>query len=299
MATVDYTRPLTPSGNLRRRRMVDRAMRGGATFAAFLAVAILIVFIYAIVQRGASVISFSFLTENPSTSFGFHTPTGGIENAIVGTALIVGVATAIALPLGVLIAIFLTEYATPRWASPVRLALDLLYGLPSIVIALFIYGLLVYGHTQSGLAASLALAMIMLPLIARTTGESLALVPRELRDASFALGISRWRTTAGITVPSALGGIITGTVLAVARAAGETAPVLILSNLANPTTTSASVFSQPLNNIPYDIFNFSEEGGPTNIAKAWGCALVLVAFVLIANLVARLLQARSRRMTSR
>lgn len=155
MAAVDYTRPLTPSGNLRRRRTVDRVMRGAATFAAFLAVAILVAFIYASVQRGASVISFSFLTGNPSTSFGFHTPTGGIANAIIGTTLIIGVATVIALPLGVLIAIFLTEYATPRWASPVRLALDLLYGLPSIVIALFIYGLLVYGHTQSGLAASL------------------------------------------------------------------------------------------------------------------------------------------------
>lgn len=299
MAAIDYSRPLTPSGNLRRRRIMDRFMRYGCTCAAFIAVAILILFIYAIVERGAGVISISFLTKNPSEAFGFNTPTGGIGNAIVGTALIVGVGTAIALPLGLLIAIFLTEFATPRWASPVRLALDLLYGLPSIVIALFLYGLLVYGHAQTGFAASLALAMIMLPLIARTASESLQLVARELRDASYALGISRWRTTVGITIPSALGGIITGTVLAVARAAGETAPVLLLSSLANSTTTSASVFTQPLNNIPYDIFNFSEEGGPTNIAKAWGCALVLVAFVLIANLAARLLQARSRRMASR
>jgi phosphate transport system permease protein len=299
MATLDYTRPLTPSGNLPRRRAIDRLMRSGCTFAAVIAVVVLGLFIEAIVQRGASVISFSFLTENPSVQFGFNAPTGGIANAIIGTALIVAVGTAIALPLGVLIAIFLTEYATPRWANPVRLALDLLYGLPSIVIALFIYGLLVYGHTQSGLAASLALAMIMLPLIARTTGESLALVPRELRDASYALGISRWRTTVGITIPSAIGGIITGTVLAVARAAGETAPVLLLSSVANPTTTSGAVFTQPLNNIPYDIFNFSTEGGTTNVAKAWGCALVLVTFVLAANLFARLLQARSRRMTSR
>jgi phosphate transport system permease protein len=147
--------------------------------------------------------------------------------------------------------------------------------------------------------ASLALAVIMVPLIARTTGESLALVPKELRDASHALGISRWRTTVGITIPGALGGIVTGTVLAVARAAGETAPVLLLSSLADPTKTSAGVFGQPLNNIPYDIFNFSTEGGASNFAKAWGAALVLLTFVLLANLAARALHARSRKMSVR
>jgi len=301
MATFDYSGPLTPSGNLRRRRIVDRVMRGGATAAAFLAVAILVIFIYSIVQRGASVISLSFLTHNPLETFsiGANAPTGGIGNAIVGTALIVGVGTVIALPIGVLIALFLTEFATPRWAGPVRLALDLLYGLPSIVIALFLYGLLVVGHGQAGVYASLALAVIMVPLIARTTGESLALVPKELRDASHALGISRWRTTVGITIPGALGGIVTGTVLAVARAAGETAPVLLLSSLADPTKTSAGVFGQPLNNIPYDIFNFSTEGGASNFAKAWGAALVLLTFVLLANLAARALHARSRKMSVR
>jgi phosphate transport system permease protein len=140
-----------------------------------------------------------------------------------------------ALPFGVLVAIYLTEYSTPRTARPIRLALDLLNGLPSIVIAVFVFGLLVAGHGQTGFAASLALAIIMIPLIARTTGEMLLLVPKELRDASHALGISRWRTILGIVLPGALGGILTGVVLAIARAAGETAPMLIL----------CSVFSGP------------------------------------------------------
>jgi len=299
MAAIDYARPLTPSGNLRRRRAMDRLMRYGCTLAAIIAVGILVLFIEAIVQRGASVISWSFLTENPNESFGFHTAVGGIGNAIIGSAVICAIATVIAMPIGVLIALFLSEFATPRIANPVRLALDLLYGLPSIVLAIFVYGALVYGVGQSGFDASLALAMIMIPLIARTTGESLSLVPQELRDASHALGISRWRTTLGMTIPSALGGIVTGTVLAVARAAGETAPMLLLTSYANnPVTTGFNPFG-PLNNIPYDIFNFSEEGGPTNIAKSWGAALVLIAFVLIANIVARALHARSRRMITR
>ena len=299
MASIDYSRPLTPTGNLRRRRAMDRFMRYGCTFAAIIAVGILVLFIEAIVQRGASVISFGFLTKNPSEAFGFNVPVGGIANAIVGSAIIVALAALIAMPFGVLIALYLSEFASARIAAPVRLALDLLYGMPSIVIAIFIYGALVYGAGQSGFDASLALAMIMVPLIARTTGESLGLVPQELRDAANALGMSKWRTTSGIVVPSAHGGIVTGTVLAVARAAGETAPVLLLSSLAATTVTSLNPFSGPLNNIPYDIFNFGEEGGPTNIAKSWGAALVLVAFVLVANLVARALHARSRRMMTR
>jgi phosphate transport system permease protein len=301
MASIDYGGPLTPSGNLRRRRVVDRVARGSATAAAFVAVAILVIFIFSIVQRGASAISLSFLTHNPLETFSLSptAPVGGIANAIVGSALIVAVGALIALPLGVLIALFLTEFATPRLAAPVRLALDLLYGLPSIVIALFLYGLLVVNHGQAGVYASFALAIIMVPLIARTTSESLQLVPKELRDASHALGISRWRTTVGLTIPSALGGIVTGTVLAVARAAGETAPVLLLSSLADPITTSTSVFRLPLNNLPLDIYNFSVEGGSVNFAKAWGAALVLVTFVLVANFAARALHARSRRMMSR
>ncbi len=297
MAPVDYARPLTASGNLRRRRVIDRLMRGSATAAALVAVAILGLMVFAIAQRGAGEISFAFLTQNSPEQL--YSAGGGIANAIIGTALMVALATAVALPLGVLIAVYLTEYATARTASPIRLALDLLYGLPSIVIAIFIYGALVYGSGQTGFYASLALAIIMLPLIARTTGEALALVPKELRDASHALGISRWRTTVGITIPSALGGILTGTVLAIARAAGETAPMLLLASVFDNTKTSFDIFGQALPNIPYEIFNLAESGGTVNVAKAWGAALVLVIIVLIASLGARALQIRSTRMMTR
>jgi len=297
MATADFTRPLTPSGNLRRRRAMDRFMRYGCTFAAVIAVALLVLVVEAIVQRGASAVSFDFLFKDPPISP--FAPGGGVFNAIVGTALIVALGTVIALPLGMLVALYLSEFATPRVAGPVRLALDLLYGLPSIVVAIFVYGLIVVGSGESGLAVSIALAIIMLPLIARTTGESLALVPQELRDASQALGVSRWRTTVGIVIPSALGGILTGLVLAVARAAGETAPVLLLSAVFNPSVTTLNIFGQAVPSLPYEIFNLSESGGTANIAKSWGCALILVLFVLVANFAARVLHARSRRMMSR
>ena len=294
MASLDYTRPLTASGNLRRRRVVDRLMRGAATAAALAAVVILGLMVFAIAQRGGSQLSVAFLTQNPPEQL--YAAGGGIANAIIGSALMVALATIMALPIGVLIGIDLTALATARGAGPIRLALDLLYGMPTIVIAIFILGLLVVGHGQTGFYASLALAIIMLPLIARTTGESLALVPKELRDASHALGISRWRTTVGITIPSALGGIVTGTILAVARVAGETAPMLLLASVFDNTKTSFNIFGQALPNIPYEIFNLAESGGTVNVAKAWGAAFVLVVFVLIANFVARALHHRSTRM---
>ena len=140
-----------------------------------------------------------------------------------------------------LIAIYLTEFSTPRTAYPIRLALDLLNGLPSIVIGVFVYGLLVLGSGQKGYAASIALAIIMVPLIARATQEVLRLVPQSQRDAAHALGMSKWRTTLGVVLPACISGIITGTVLAVARAAGETAPLLLLSSLYDPGTTRVTV----------------------------------------------------------
>ena len=267
-------------------------MRGVATSAAVVAVAILVIVIVTVVQKGASQLSISFLTKDPAAGIG--TAGGGIASAIVGSALIVGVATAVALPFGVLIAIFMTEFSTPRTARPIRLALDLLNGLPSIVIAVFVYGLVVQGHGQTGFAASLAIAIIMVPLIARTTQEMLLLVPKELRDASHALGISRWRTIVGVVLPGALGGILTGMVLAVARGFGETAPVLLLSSVFS-NSTSIDVFGTALPNIPIIIFQDSESPFPADHARAWGAALVLIAFILVGNLSARAILARQRR----
>ena len=294
---LDPARPLTAAGgNLRRRRRVDQMMRGGATAAAVVAVAILVIVIVTVASNGASQLSIGFLTKDPTAELG--AAGGGIASAIVGSAMIVAVATAMALPIGVLIAIYLTEFSKPRTARPIRLALDLLNGMPSIVIAVFVYGLLVEGHQQTGFAASFALAIIMVPLLARTTQEMLRLVPQELRDASHALGINRWRTIVGIVLPSALGGILTGTVLAVARAAGETAPMLLLSSIFGVGTT-INVFGTALPNIPYTIFSDSESSFPADHARAWGAALVLIAFILVGNLTARAMLARQRRIMSR
>jgi len=292
MAAVEPLGPLSASGNLRRRRRVDLVMRGSATAAAVLAVVILGIVIVTVVEQGASQLSISFLVKDPSVGLG--AAGGGIANAILGSALLVAVATAMALPIGVLIAIYLTEFSTPRTARPIRLALDLLNGMPSIVVGVFVFGLLVVAHGQSGFAGSFALAVIMVPLLARTTQEMLLLVPRDLRDAAHALGISRWRTTVGIVLPSALGGILTGMVLAIARAAGETAPLILTSSIFNGSTT-VNVFGAAIPNIPIDIFTYSESGFPADKARAWGAALVLIAFILVGNLTARAMLARQRR----
>lgn len=278
--------------NLRRRRLTDRLMRLSATAAAGLAVAVLAIVVGSVLIKGASALSIPFLTQNPAVGLG--AVGGGIANAIVGSALIVAVGTAMALPLGILIALYLTEFATPRTAPPIRLVLDLLNGTPTIVIGVFIFGLLVVSHSQTGFAASIALAIIMLPLMARTTQEMLLLVPSDLRNAAHALGVRRWRMILGIVLPSALGGILTGAILAVARAFGETAPLLLCDSVFG-NTTSLNIFGTAIPNIPIDIYRYSESGFPSDHARAWGAALVLIALILVGNLSARAMLTRQRR----
>jgi phosphate transport system permease protein len=274
----------------RRRRLVNRAMEALSTIAALLAVAVLAIVVISVASRGAGALSWDFLTK-PQALFG--QPGGGIANAIVGTALLVGLATVMALPVGVLTAIYLTEFAPRRVAVPIQVVLDVLAGLPTIVLGIFVYALLVIGHTQSGYAGSFALAIIMLPVVARATQEMLLLVPSTLREASLALGVRRWRTVLGIILPSSVGGILTGTVLAVARAAGETAPLLFTSSIfANAVQTDVT---KALPNIPVLIFTYSEQPDPALHEQAWAAALVLMAFVLVASIGAKALLARSRR----
>jgi phosphate transport system permease protein len=290
---LDPTTPLAASGNLRRRIVVSRLVTAGATASATLAVAALAVVIYAVASRGASALSFSFLTKDPPQ---FGGAGGGIASAIVGTTLIVAFGAAIATPLGVLTALYLAEFAGPRSRTGrvVKLALDLMQGLPSIVVGIVVFGLIVEpAHQESGVAGSVALAIIMLPLIARSSQEVLLLVPGTLREAADALGVSRWRSIVSIVLPSALPGIVTGTIISVARAAGETAPLLILSGVFTPATTF-DLFGQAVPNIPVLIFTASEAADPTGFARAWGAALVLLAVILAANVGARALLARSR-----
>src|SRR6185437_2827037 len=175
-------------------------------------------------------LSWDFLTKPPAL---FGQAGGGISSAIVGSALIVAIATALALPI------------------------DILIGLPTIVTGIFVYGLLVIGHGQSAYAAGFALAIVMLPLVARASQETLLLVPPALREGSLALGVSRWRSVLGVILPTTLGGILTGGVLAMARAAGETAPLLFTSSIFNPAVSTDVTHALP--NIPVLIFTYSEQ----------------------------------------
>jgi phosphate transport system permease protein len=185
---------------LRRRRAVNRLMEAIATLAAFAAVAVLAIMVISVARRGGSAINLDLFTKTPHP-FSFTNEPSGLANAFVGTAIIVGLATAIAVPIGVLSAIYLNEFARPRVAFPIALSLDVLNGVPAIVVGIFVFAFIVLHHGQSAIAGSFALSILMIPLIARATQEILALVPDSTREASLALGLSRWRTTLGVVLP--------------------------------------------------------------------------------------------------
>jgi phosphate transport system permease protein len=292
---VDATRfSLAPSRRTKRRKLVNYVMEGLATAASLAAVAVLAIVIISVVQRGASALDWNFFTKTAAT---FGQTGGGVANALVGSLVIVAIATAMALPVGILIALYVNEFAPPKIAGLARLVLDVLNGLPSIIIGIFVYGLLVLGSGQAAWKGSFALAIVMLPLVSRATQEVLALVPSTLREGALALGASRWRTVLGVVLPTSFGGILTGTVLAIARAAGETAPLLFT------TAIAANAVSwdprQPLLSIPLDIFQLAESPDPADHARAWALALVLITFVLITSLTARALLLRSQRKLER
>ncbi|HEY3552525.1 MAG TPA: phosphate ABC transporter permease PstA [Solirubrobacterales bacterium] len=285
----DPTGPLTPSGNLRRRQTFSRIAEGAATGAAVIALAALVLVLWTVVSRGAPAISLDFLLEGYPD---------GVGPMLLGTIVIAMLATAIAMPIGVLVALYITEYSGAKGARALKLTLDLLNGLPSIILGLFAFVFIVEAQKkQSGFAGAVALAIIELPLIARGSQEVLQLVPKNLREASDALGVARWRTVLTVILPSALGGIITSTVLAVARAAGETAPLILATSAFDPKTFSVNPF-EALPNVPTWIYKVSEEGNPEGYAEAWGMSLVLVFIILVTSLGARALLARSKRKLS-
>ena len=283
---------LKATGRLRRRQLVNKGMGALAVGAALLAVAVLAIVVISVGSRGAGSLNLDFFTQNQAQ--GFNPKGGGVLFAIVGSAVLVGIATLIALPLGVLIAIYISELAPPRLARVARIALDISNGIPTIVIGIFVFTILVAAHGQSAFAGSIALAIIMLPLIARATEEVLLLVPSSQREASLALGVSRWRTTVQVVIPSALGGILTGTTLAIARVAGETAPLLFLTSLGTSSTADASPF-HPLQSLTLVIFTYSDQADPAYQSKAWAAAFTLMCFVLLTSLAAKLALARYRK----
>ena len=289
----DPTSPLTPTGNLGRRMAFSRAVSIVATGSAFIAIAVLAIVVWGVASRGASALSLNFLITNPVGLAG-----GGIANALIGTALMVALGAVIAIPIGVLTGVYLSEFASRRspLARMLKLALDLLQGLPTIVVGLFIYGLIVLPQSkESGFAGAVALSIVMLPLIARSSQEVLLLVPGTLREAADALGVSRWRTVRGVILPAAMGGIATGAILSVARAAGETAPLLFCDGIFNPTSTELNLFGHGVPNIPILILSTSDLAIPQAFARAWGAAFVLLVGILLANIATRILLGRAKR----
>jgi phosphate transport system permease protein len=289
-STHGITRADLQAVNLPRRRVVNRLMEALATLSALIAVAALVVVVWSVARRGAPALNLDLLTRTP-VQFAIGPVQQGLANAFAGSLVLVGLATLMTVPVGILIAVYLTEFAAPSVRVAVSLALDLLNGIPAIVIAIFVYGLVVVGHGQSGWAGAFALSCLMLPLVTRSTTEVLLLVPSSLREASLGLGVPRWRTTLSIVLPQTLGGIVTGTVLAVARVAGETAPLLFTSSLVGQNVSWTP--NHALQSSPVAIYELSESPDPADHARAWAAALVLLLFILFTSLAARRLS-RSR-----
>jgi phosphate transport system permease protein len=292
VSTLDTSRWDLRGGHLVRRRRVNRGMEALAWLAAAIAVAFLVLIVWSVARRGGSELNLDLLTKTPQATF-LGTGKQGLANAFAGTLVIVGIATLMAVPVGILVALYLNEFAPRPIRNGVTLALDLLNGVPAIVIGIFVYGLFVLGHGGSGLAGAFALACLMLPLVARATMEVLALVPNSLREAALGLGVPRWRTTLSIVLPQTIGGVVTGTVLAVARVAGETAPLLFVSSIVGTTLNWNP--QHALQTVPVAIFELSESPDPADHARAWAAALVLIVLILVASLGARWLATRSRR----
>ena len=293
MSTLEPTVSLRGGRHSLRRRIVNRLAESAASIAALAAVLVLGIVVWSVAKRGAGDLSWGFLTKDLPL---YGESGGGIAPLIVGSAVLVGLATLIALPFGVCIAIFLQEFASSRLRAPIQLAIDLMNGLPSIILGVFVYGLFVYGHPQRGWAGSIGLSIVMLPLITRSTQEVLRLVPASHREGALALGVSRWRTVLGVVLPSALGGIVTGTIIAIARAIGETAPLLFVTSIFGTAVNWDA--RQALPNFPVQILIWSESDDPADHKRAWASALVLLLFVLVTSLIARLALARTRRKIS-
>jgi phosphate transport system permease protein len=275
----------TRRGN--RRSRTDRTMRLVAGLAAVACVVPLAAVLIFVTLNGVAALNLDLLTK-PSRAQGIG---GGAAAAILGSIQMVVVATVIAIPFGVLAGVYVREFASARPARAVRFAADVIVGIPSILIGIFVFTVLVLPFKQyNAFAGSVALAVIMVPVIMRTTEEILRLVPNSLREASLALGIPAWRTVLSVVVRTGLPGILTGIMLAVARAAGETAPLLFTAFAVNSTSWN---LGEQMNSLPIQIFNDVRQAQSNIVERAWGAALTLVLMILVLTLLARLIQRRS------
>lgn len=267
---------------LARRRGVSIVMVGLTCVAAALAVVPLIAILAYLLKQGAGALSLNFFTEMPKP---VGQPGGGMANAILGTLILIGIASAVGLPVGIGAGLYLAERRGTRLANLVRFLADVLNGLPSIVMGIFAWQFLVrpFGHF-SALAGGAAIGAMMIPLVTRTTEEMVRTVPQSLREAALALGYPRWRTSLQIVLRTALGGIVTGVLVAVARVAGETAP-LLFTVLGNEFWSTN--ISQPIAALPLQIFTYANSPYDEWHALAWAGALVLIAMVFVISLIAR------------
>ena len=277
-----------------RRRNADRMMRSLLLAATILALIPLVLILYFLLKKGLSTLTGSgFFTTDPNGNF-FGNP-GGIRSALLGTLEIVGLATLIAVPIGISVALYLTEYGKEsRFANVIRYFVDVMTGVPSIVFGLFIYIVLVIskiGGAFTGWKGAVAVALLMLPIVVRSAEVVLLLVPASLREAALALGAPRWRVIARVVLPTSLSGLVTGSLLAVARGIGETAPLLFTTAGAFALTGS---LGQQMNALPLQIYNDIQSPRNAIIDRAWGAGLTLVLLVLVLNVIARIISRRSR-----
>ena len=276
---------ISVEGSRHARSRLATTLLYGSFLAAFIP---LVAILVNVAIKGLSVMSLSFLTQSmrnvTSTSSG-----GGIYAAIVGTVEIVGIATIIAVPIGLLVAVYLTEFGRGRLALVVSFVVDVMTGVPSIVAGLFIYSgvILVFGLDRVGYMGALALSILMIPIVVRSAEEMLRLVPRDLREASMALGVPHWKTVLKIVLPTAMGGIVTGVMLAIARVAGETAPLLLTVFLSQ--SINYNPFVGPQATIPTFVWDQLSLGTDQAVARAWAGALTLIVMVMLLNVVARLI----------
>jgi len=282
-----------------RRRAVDRIVRSLVTIAFLLAIAPLISTLWTVASNGIGQLNWSFISQTGGAVFNPETLkvdiTTGALQAIVGTLEITGIAALMSIPIGLLTSIYLVEYARPNQpiARTVTFLVDVMTGIPSIVAGLFafsLFTLLVGPKAFSGFSASVALSVLMIPIVVRSCEEMLRLVPSDLREASFALGVSRFSTIVKVVLPTAIVGIITGITLAIARVIGETAPIFIAASFTD--NFNANPFSGPMQTLPvlaYTGIKFPGQDIAASNASAWGAALLLVILVVILNIIARVI----------
>ena len=283
------------STRYRRRKVTNAVMLSLTGVATVLAVIPLVWIISYVVMEGGRFLSLDFFTQLPTP---VGVPGGGVANAIVGSALVVGIACVIAIPISLIAAFYVTDHANTLLGVLVRFGTDVLSGIPSIVMGIFAYTVIVLTQKHfSALAGGFALAIIMTPIVLRTTEEMLKLVPRNLREGSLALGAPEWKTSLQVLLPAALNGVVTGLMLGVARVAGEAAP-MIFTAFGNPFFSTDP--NQPIATLPHTIYVYAISPYKDWHDKAWTTAFVLIAFVLGLNVLARLLTARrTRQLTGR